>query len=79
MFNQFLLDMRLQLSIRLLASQLMESLEAVLVRFLAMDLVPSMPSLQKYFEHLIDLSQVESVRSAHQQMELDDASSTGLR
>jgi hypothetical protein len=38
----------------------MESLEAVLLRFLVVDLVPSMSLLKKNLVYLIELSEVES-------------------
>jgi hypothetical protein len=43
-----------------------------------MDLVPLMSLLHKNLAYLADLSQVESIRSADQPMELVDANSVGL-
>jgi hypothetical protein len=55
----------------------MESLEVVLLKFLTVDLVLSIPLLQKNLVHLIDLLQEEFVRSAVRPMELADKNSTG--
>jgi hypothetical protein len=43
-----------QILVQLLAFQLMESLESILLRFLAVDLVPLMPLLQKNLACLND-------------------------
>jgi hypothetical protein len=70
---------RQQILVQLLAFQLMKSLGAVLLRFLVVDLVPSVFMLQKKLAYLVDLQQVEFVRSADQPMKLIAANSTSLK
>jgi hypothetical protein len=68
----------LQISVLSAVRQLMEFLKVVLVKFLTMELILlSIPFLQKNLAYLIDLLQVESVRSTVQPMGLVDARSTG--